>query len=97
MEHSHRENSKKAIALRYQKNQTDSPIVTAKGTNHVADQMIRVAKEHGIPIQENENLVALLSELNMNDMIPPELYEAVSEIFRMIDLLDQEVQHQKKS
>ncbi|MFD2616903.1 EscU/YscU/HrcU family type III secretion system export apparatus switch protein [Terrilactibacillus laevilacticus] len=95
MENSHQENSKKAIALRYQKDQTDSPVVTAKGTDHVAEQIIRVAKEHDIPIQEDENLVALLSELNMNDMIPKELYEAVSEIFRMIYHLDQDIKLKK--
>ncbi|WP_141603431.1 EscU/YscU/HrcU family type III secretion system export apparatus switch protein [Terrilactibacillus laevilacticus] len=95
MENSHQENSKKAIALRYQEDQTDSPVVTAKGTDHVAEQIIRVAKEHDIPIQEDENLVALLSELNMNDMIPKELYEAVSEIFRMIYHLDQDIKLKK--
>ena len=50
-----------AVALQYDGER--APRVTAKGRNEVAEQIIRLAREHGIPMQENEPLAALLARV----------------------------------
>ncbi len=80
---------KKAAALRYDQLSEAVPRLTALGKGRVADQIIDKAKEHHIPIVEDPSLVELLSTLNINDVIPEELYEAVAEVFAFIYQLDQ--------
>lgn len=83
---------KKAVALSYQQDLEDAPKLTAKGMGETADKIIEIAKTHKIPIQEDQSLVSLLSQLDLNQMIPPELYAAVAEIFAFIYQLDQDQQ-----
>ncbi|MEK5174720.1 EscU/YscU/HrcU family type III secretion system export apparatus switch protein [Heyndrickxia sp. FSL W8-0496] len=81
---------KQAIALQYQSDKQKAPTVIAKGKGLIADQIIDTAKEKQIPIQEDRNLVELLGQLNINESIPEELYEAVAEVFAFIYRLDRE-------
>ncbi len=73
-----RKPAKKAVALRY--DGSNAPRITAKGHGSVADEIIALAKEHGVPLQENGELAALLAQLELNDEIPRELYLAVAEV-----------------
>ncbi|MBU9714572.1 EscU/YscU/HrcU family type III secretion system export apparatus switch protein [Evansella tamaricis] len=82
-------NKKRAVALRYDKKVDDAPRVKAKGRGNVAEEIIRRAKEENIPIQEDASLVEILSQLEMNERIPPALYEVVAEVFSFIYKLDQ--------
>ncbi len=72
---------KQAIALHYNE-QVSNPIpkVTATGQNEVAQQIIELAKEHGIPIHEDPDLAVLLSQLELYEDIPESLYRAVAEV-----------------
>ncbi|MCM3237739.1 EscU/YscU/HrcU family type III secretion system export apparatus switch protein [Heyndrickxia oleronia] len=81
---------KQAIALQYQSDKQKAPTVIAKGKGLIADQIIDTAKEKQIPIQEDRNLVELLGQLNINESIPEELYEAVAEVFAFVYRLDSE-------
>lgn len=81
---------KQAIALQYQSDKQKAPTVIAKGKGLIADQIIDTAKEKQIPIQEDRNLVELLGQLNINESIPEELYEAVAEVFAFVYRLDRE-------
>ncbi|KTD74924.1 EscU/YscU/HrcU family type III secretion system export apparatus switch protein [Legionella waltersii] len=72
----------RAIALRY--DGTSAPRVTAKGEGNIAKQIIKTAKEHDIPIQQNEELTALLSKVRLNEEIPRALYTAVAQILAFI-------------
>lgn len=69
---------KRAVALHY--DGRDAPRVTAKGEQEVAEQIIRIAKEHNIPLQEDDNLTALLAKVELNEAIPRELYLAVAQL-----------------
>ena len=73
-------NSKReAIALAYQ--QTDSaPRVVARGKGLIAEQIIARAHEHGIYVHESPELVALLTQVDIDQSIPPQLYLAVAEL-----------------
>lgn len=70
--------SKIAVSLQYEGE--GAPIVTAKGSGHVAEQIIETAKQHNIPIQQDHQLVELLSQVELNHEIPSVLYEAVAQV-----------------
>jgi len=74
----------KAVALQYDKDKNNAPEVTAQGTDKTAQNIIRIAEENGIPIKKDEDLVNMLSQIELNQEIPVELYQAVSEIFSFI-------------
>jgi len=70
--------STKAIALQW--DGTSTPKVTATAEGELAEQIIALAKELGIPLQENSMLAAALSQLELDDEIPEMLYRAVAEV-----------------
>ncbi len=74
----------KATALKYKANQNTAPIITAQGTGSIAKNIIQIAKENDIPIRQDEDLVNILSQIELNQEIPEELYKAVAEIFSFI-------------
>jgi flagellar biosynthesis protein len=74
--------SRKAIALEYGENPV--PVLTAKGDGEVAQAIIEEAERLGIHVAEDANLVALLSELELDEEIPENLYVAVSVILSWV-------------
>jgi flagellar biosynthesis protein len=70
--------SQLAVALHYDKK--GAPRVVAKGRGSIGEKIIEVAKAHDIPIEENEVLAGALSNVELGDEIPPELYKAVAEV-----------------
>lgn len=75
---------KKAVALKYDKEKTDAPVVTAKGKGKVADKIIELAKKHDIPIKDDPDLIEVLSSLEINEEIPSEIYAAVAELLAFV-------------
>jgi len=69
---------KQAIALKY--DGKTSPQVAATGQNELAEEIIRLAKENNIPIQEDPDLAVLLAQLDLYEHIPEELYFVVAEV-----------------
>ena len=67
-----------AVALKF--DGSNAPRVTAKGTGQIAEQIVALALEHNIPMQENALMAQTLSQLELNEEIPPTLYLAVAEI-----------------
>ena len=82
---------KKAVALRYNQEQNHAPKVVATGKGLIAENVIEKAKENNVPILEDESLVELLAELNINETIPEDLYQAVAEVFAFIYQADQNI------
>ena len=70
--------SQLAVALHYDK--SGAPRVVAKGRGTIGEKIIEVAKAHDIPIEENEVLAGALSNVELGDEIPAELYKAVAEV-----------------
>ncbi|TYR82705.1 hypothetical protein FZC66_03680 [Priestia megaterium] len=85
-----------AVALSYDSSIHEAPKIVAKGKGIVANNIIEEAIKHDIPIQEDSSLVELLGELNINEKIPNELYQAVAEIFAFVYRMDQEMKNVKK-
>ncbi|MEI4768593.1 EscU/YscU/HrcU family type III secretion system export apparatus switch protein [Psychrobacillus sp. FJAT-51614] len=81
---------KEAVALGYKPGIIDAPTILAKGKGKIAENILMRAKEHNVPIQEDRSLVELLGQLDINQSIPEELYQAVAEVFAFIYRIDQE-------
>jgi flagellar biosynthesis protein len=73
-----------AVALSYEQGSLEAPVVAAKGKGYLAEQIIALAKEHGIEIREDADLATLLSKLDIDTPIPVEAYAAVAEILAYI-------------
>ena len=67
-----------AVALHY--DHAGAPTVVAKGRGALGAKIIEVAKAHDIPIEENEVLAGALSNVELGDEVPAELYKAVAEV-----------------
>ena len=74
----------KAVALQYDIEKDNAPILTAKGQVAAATNIIEIAKENNIPIQKDEDLVELLSKIDIDKEVPASMYKAVAEIFSFI-------------
>ncbi|WP_258033518.1 FlhB-like flagellar biosynthesis protein [Campylobacter concisus] len=77
-------NKKKAVALGYNRSQDNAPKVLASGAGEIANKIISLAKEHDIPIKEDTDLIEILSKVEVDQEIPPNLYKAVAEIFSFL-------------
>jgi len=89
-------NEKKAVALRYKKGKDNAPKVVAKGKGEVGKKIIQIAKENNIPIREDPVLVETLSQIEINQEIPPQLYKAVAKILVFIYKKTKQVEKEQK-
>lgn len=69
----------KAVALLYEQHSL-APRVVAKGHGLIAQSILERAREHDIPISIEPELVELLVQLDLDALIPPQLYAAVAEV-----------------
>jgi flagellar biosynthesis protein len=78
---------RKAAALKYDKGY-DAPIVTAAGIGLIADKIIEKANENKVPVVENKELANLLTNVEVGDAIPYELYEVVAQVIAYVTDID---------
>ena len=69
----------RAVALRYEGE--GAPVVVASGMGYLAERMVEVAAESGVPIYEDNSLATMLSQLALGQEIPDALYQAIVEIY----------------
>ena len=70
-----------AVALKYELDEMDAPVLLAKGQDFLALKIREIAEEHGIPIVENPPVArALYAGVEVDQEIPPEHFKAVAEI-----------------
>lgn len=79
---------KQAVAVKYDIEKDNAPIITAAGQGIVADKIIEKGIESDISIYEDERLVRELLQYKVGTEIPPELYEIVAEILVFIEGID---------
>jgi flagellar biosynthesis protein len=80
----------KVAALKYNIQEDNAPTMVAKGSGELARNIIKIAKENDIPIKKDEDLVELLTKLDVNQQIPNNMYKAVAQIFAFIYDLSKE-------
>lgn len=78
-----------AVALKY--DGESAPTITAKGRGDLAQEIINLAIENDIPLDNNPELVKLLSSIPLGDEIPEALYIAVAEVIAFAYLLSDKV------
>ena len=83
-------NTKKAAALKYD-NSYDTPIVTAAGVGYIAYNIIKKAEESKVPIVHNKEMAELLTNVDIGESIPTELYEAVAKIIVYVMDMDKNI------
>jgi flagellar biosynthesis protein len=69
-----------AVALAYEKGEDAAPRIVAKGHGLVAQRIVELARENGVVIDTNAELAEALSHVELDDLIPVELYKAVAEV-----------------
>lgn len=70
--------ARRAIALEY--DGFDAPRISATGEGRLAEEIIAIAREHGVPLLENPELAGLLAELDLGEEIPETLYRCTAQI-----------------
>ncbi|MCR5196917.1 MAG: flagellar biosynthesis protein FlhB [Pseudobutyrivibrio sp.] len=74
-----------AVAILYDNTKDEAPRVVAKGEDYLASKIREAAKDNGVPIVENKPLArALYATVEVDEVIPPELYQAVAEILAVV-------------
>jgi len=69
-----------AVALRYRDGVDAAPVVAATGHGEVAERIIETASRAGVPLREDPDLAQALAHLDIDDLVPPELYRVIAEV-----------------
>lgn len=75
---------RKVVALRYDATKDSAPKVVGKGAGHLAERILEVAREHGIVIHEDPDMMKALAALDVDMEIPETLYRAVAEVLAFV-------------
>jgi len=68
------------VALQYGADDT-APVVVASGMGYLAEKIVDVAQDNGVPVYEDDSLATILTQLKLGQEIPEELYHAIVEIY----------------
>ena len=71
---------RRAVALQYGPDDA-APVIVASGMGYMAEKIVSVAQENGVPVYEDDSLATILTQLNLGQEIPPGLYQAIVEIY----------------
>ena len=81
--------TRSVIALTFDPKKDAAPTILATGKGVLADEILRIAEENKIPLFEDPALAQLLSKLEIDTNIPPELYTLVAEVLAFVYQLEQ--------
>ena len=73
-----------AVALKYNAAIDTAPKITATGHGAVAEKIIALARQKGVPVRDDPDLVQVLSQLDLRQEIPPSLYQVVAELLAFV-------------
>lgn len=80
--------ARRAVALAYDNARDTAPRVVASGYGEIAERIIEAARENGIFVHDSPELVSLLMNLDLDDVIPQELYIVVAELLVWVSELE---------
>lgn len=87
---------RQAIAIKYDIEKGRAPKIMATGQGNIADMILQVAEENKVPFYEDSSLADLLSKLELESEIPPELYTLVAEVLAFVYQLDKLAKKRQK-
>lgn len=73
--------NKKAVALRYDEKNNAAPVIVASGLGYMAEKIVEIANESGVPVYEDNSLATVLAQMKLGTEIPEELYQVVVDIY----------------
>jgi len=79
-ERAHEKPAAHAVALRHERGGEGAPRVLALGRGRIAERILALAEEHGVPVRRDRDLVQLLAGCKLGEEIPLEVYTAVAEL-----------------
>ena len=79
---------KRAAAISYDPGEHDAPVLAAFGEGYLAQKIVSVAMESGVPILPDPSLSSMLSKISVGDEISPEMYEAVAKVLAFVSEID---------
>lgn len=88
--HNQHDRQNKAVALKYRHRSDNAPKVIAKGRGVMADKIIEIAKAHHIHVHEDPDMIEVLSQLDLNEEIPADLYAVIAELLSFVYGLNRE-------
>jgi flagellar biosynthesis protein len=71
---------------------TGAPFIAAAGYGHLADEIVALAQQHGIPVEHDPALASLLSTLHVGQLLPPEMYQVIAELLVFLYDLDASIE-----
>jgi flagellar biosynthesis protein len=80
---------KRAAAIKFNYAEDNAPTITAAGTGETAEYIVAIAEEFDVPVYKDPPLAKALGQLEVGDLVPPELYTAVAEVLAFVYSLDQ--------
>lgn len=86
-----------AAALKYDPVGDEAPQLIASGRGLIAEEIVRLAKEHKIPLHEDAQLVEALSRLELTESIPRELFAVVAEVLAYVFRVDAQASRRSHS
>src|SRR5437016_9871633 len=92
MTHNPPQTQRAAVALKYDAATENAPKVIAKGRGLVAEKIMALAREQGIPMREDPDLVQMLTQIDLDQEIHPSLYKVVAELLAFVYRLNQSYQ-----
>lgn len=78
----------KAVAVKYDVDANKAPKIVAAGRGKIAESIVKLAEDNNVPLYEDPTLADLLSKLEVETEIPPELYTLVAEVLSFVYQLD---------
>lgn len=79
---------KLAVALKYENDEQEAPVMIASGRGEIADKIISTAQQENVPVYQDQPLAQILASLETGTEIPPELYQAVAQIIAFVWKID---------
>lgn len=73
--------NQKAVALKYDMEKNQAPVIVAAGKGHLAEKIVETAVEAGVPVYEDNSLATTLAQLELGSEIPEELYQTIVELY----------------
>lgn len=81
----------KAAAVGFDPSKDVAPKILAKGKGALAEQIIKIAQEHNVAIEQNSELVDILTLLEVDQYIPIEIYSIMAQILSEIGMFNDEI------
>ena len=97
MKEKEKKSLKKAVSLQYEPAGQEAPVITAKGQGIIAEKIIEIARKNHIPIKDDPDLIEILSQLEVDEQIPPAVYQVVAEVFAFIYHLNTQYREEKQT